>query len=202
LAPVPGRPDLSAFQAPDVFALWHAWEAESGSQQDVPYWATVWPAALLAAEFFAEMIESVAGKLVLDFGCGGGLAGIAACRAGAGEVIANDIDPIALWMAERNAAANRIRLVTEGGDLLRAPPDPAWGVILAADMFYQKTMADRMLAWLEKARRNGTQVFIADAGRPFSPRDGVRVLKEKRYATDLDLEGVSARTVRLLAYLP
>jgi predicted nicotinamide N-methyase len=44
LTPVPGRPDLVAHHAPDVFALWQAWEEECGAPQAVPFWATVWPA--------------------------------------------------------------------------------------------------------------------------------------------------------------
>jgi predicted nicotinamide N-methyase len=49
LTPVPGRPDLVAHHAPDVFALWQAWEDECGAPQTVPFWATVWPAAQLLA---------------------------------------------------------------------------------------------------------------------------------------------------------
>src|SRR2546421_785479 len=49
LTPVPGRPDLVAHHAPDLFALWEAWEAACGAQQGVPFWAVVWPAARLLA---------------------------------------------------------------------------------------------------------------------------------------------------------
>ena len=208
LGPVPGRADLSAYQAPDVFALWQAWEAETGKRQDIPYWATVWPAALMTIRFLGENPGAVAGKSVLDFGCGCGIAGIAALKAGAARALANDIDPIALWMAERNASANGlgspggVRLETAPGNLLEAPPSPDWGVLLVADLFYEKPVAERMLAWLAQARRNGSAVFIADASRPFGPKTGVQVLSEGKYATDTDLEGSSERLVRLLAYLP
>jgi predicted nicotinamide N-methyase len=199
---VPGRPDLVASQAPALFALWEAWEKESGAQQDIPYWATVWPAALLSAEFLAEAPESVRGKTVLDLGCGCGMVGIAAARAGAARAIANDIDPVALWMAARNASANAVGMETLGGDLLREPPRKEWDVILAADLFYDKTVAKAMLAWLRVARSQGARVLIADASRPFSPRTGITVLRERRFATDSDLEGTAERTVRLLDYLP
>ncbi|MDB5050819.1 MAG: electron transfer flavoprotein beta subunit lysine methyltransferase-like [Fibrobacteres bacterium] len=202
LAPVPGRPDLVAHQAPDVFAVWQTWEKESGAKQDIPYWATVWPAALMTARFLAAKPETVAGRTVLDFGCGGGVAGIASMKAGAARAIANDIDPVALWMAERNAVANGVFLQVEDRNLLESPPSPDWDVILVADLFYEKTVAETMLQWLGNARAQGAQVFIADASRPFSPRTGVKVLMEERYPTDADLEGSSERIVRLLAYLP
>lgn len=200
LSPVPGVPDLRAHLAPDVFAVWHAWEGESGQKQDVPYWATVWPAAVLTAKYLRLHPELVRGKEVLDLGCGGGIAGIAALLAGASKVLANDIDPVALHVAERNGQANGLRLEIACGNMLDSPPPRNVDVILAADMFYDKTMATSMTAWLETARANGTEVYIADASRPFSPRTGVLTLAEETQTTNSDLEGSERRTVRFLAF--
>ena len=74
---VPGRPDLVAHHAPDVFALWQAWEDECGAPQTVPFWATVWPAAQLLARVVQAEPAWVRGQTVLDLGCGSGVAGIA-----------------------------------------------------------------------------------------------------------------------------
>ncbi len=54
--------------------------------------------------------EWVAGKRVLDFGAGSGIAGIAAARAGALEVVACDLDPLALDACRANAALNGVEL--------------------------------------------------------------------------------------------
>lgn len=196
--PVPDRPDLTAWQAPDIFELWQAWENETGIKQDIPYWATVWPAARLTASWLGRNGDCVRGRTAVDFGCGGGLAGIAAAKAGAGRVLANDIDAAALEMALRNAKANGVAIEIEPGNLLEAPPSPEWDVLLVADLFYEKSVADPMMAWLRAARAQGTLVLIADGNRPFGPRVGVRVLAEERYATNVDLEGSSHRVVRLL----
>ncbi|MBW8888798.1 MAG: methyltransferase [Fibrobacteres bacterium] len=201
-APVPGRPDLIAWQARDVFDLWKAWEEESGVKQDIPYWATAWPAARLTAAYLGKHPETAAGKVVLDFGCGGGVAALAAAKAGATRVIANDIDTAALAMAERNAALNGLTLDIEDGNLLTRPPNPEWNVILVADLFYEKSVAGPMLDWLRRALSQGSRVLIADACRPFAPQAGVRLLAEETYATDVDLEGSEARKVRLLELLP
>ena len=201
-APVPGRPDLLAWQARDVFDFWKAWELESGIKQDIPYWVTVWPAARLLAEYVGEHPETAAGKTVLDLGCGGGIAGLAAARAGATRVIANDVDPAALAMAGRNAALNGLALTVAEDNLLSRPPDAEWNVILVADLFYEKSVAEPMLDWLRQALSQRSRVLIADASRPFAPQAGVRLLAEKTYLTDVDLEGSSQRKVRLLELLP
>jgi predicted nicotinamide N-methyase len=189
---------LLAWQAPDVFALWQAWEDESGAKQDIPYWATVWPAARLTATWLGGNPETAAGRTVVDIGCGCGLAGIAAAKAGAKRVIANDTDQAALEMALRNAEANGTAVETYMGNLIAAPPAREWDVVLVADLFYEKSMAGPMLAWLRLARAQGSRVLIADANRPFGPRSGVRILAEARYGTDIDLEGTRDRPVRLL----
>jgi predicted nicotinamide N-methyase len=121
LTPVPGRPDLVAHDAPDVFALWQAWEEECGAQQAVPFWATVWPAAQLLARVVQTEPAWVRGQTVLDVGCGSGVAGIAAVYAGATRVVAHDIDPVALAIAAKNATANAVDLVLQGTPVLHGP---------------------------------------------------------------------------------
>ena len=52
----------------------------------------------------------LAGRSVLDFGCGSGILAIAARLLGAGSVTAVDHDPQALAVARRNGARNRVAL--------------------------------------------------------------------------------------------
>ncbi|HEY0943134.1 MAG TPA: 50S ribosomal protein L11 methyltransferase [Steroidobacter sp.] len=70
----------------------------------------------------------LAGKRVIDYGCGSGILAIAAARLGAAEVLAVDIDPQALLAtrdnAERNGVAQLIEahLVEDGADDSRENP--------------------------------------------------------------------------------
>ena len=64
--------------------------------------------------------------------------------------------------------------------------------------FYERAAASALWAWLRTAHRQGVQVLIADASRPFAPTAGVRCLWEERLATAWAWEGTHARTVRLL----
>jgi predicted nicotinamide N-methyase len=198
LTPVPGRPDLVAHQAPDLLALGQAWEAECGACHDVPFWALVWPAAQLLARVLQAEPAWVRGKTVLDLGCGGGVAGIAALRAGAARVIAHDLDPVALAIAAQNATANAVALTLERPPLLHGSCPTGTQCILVGDLFYERAAAAGLEAWLRTAHRRGVEVLIADASRPFAPTAGVQCLREARLATAWDVEGTRERTVRLL----
>jgi predicted nicotinamide N-methyase len=115
---------------------------ERGSAADVaderlPYWAEVWPAALALAEHLLTTPGVAAGADALEIGCGLGLAGIAAGRAGA-EVLMTDYQPDALALAscnwERNCCSPpRTQLMD-----WRAPDvSRQFELIIAADVCYE-----------------------------------------------------------------
>jgi ribosomal protein L11 methyltransferase len=52
--------------------------------------------------------QHLAGKTVLDYGCGSGILAIAALKHGAAAAIGVDVDPQALVIARENAARNRV----------------------------------------------------------------------------------------------
>jgi predicted nicotinamide N-methyase len=69
-----------------------------------PYWAEIWTSSLDLACWCLEG-SSIQGKRVLELGCGLGLAGIAAAKAGA-FVTFSDYEPDALTFARCNAMKN------------------------------------------------------------------------------------------------
>lgn len=201
LAPLePGSP-IQVHRARDVFGLWDAWEREAGARQNVPYWAVPWPGAVVLSRFLLAHPDRVRGKTVLELGCGGAAAALAACRAGALRVTANDTDPAALHVAARNAAANGLALAFEAEDLTRARALPEADVVLAADLFYERGPAQRLLRCLREAAARGVLVLMADGGRPFAPEGGLEPLETATVAVDDDLEGVGTRTVRVARLL-
>lgn len=54
-------------------------------------------------------------ELVIDYGCGSGILGIAALKLGASEVIAIDVDPKALQATESNARINKVSTGLQAG---------------------------------------------------------------------------------------
>lgn len=106
--------------------------------QQLPYWAFAWAAGQGLAQHILANPELVRGKRVLDFGCGSGLVGIAAAKAGARSVLCCDTDPLALLASQYNAMRNGVDIsVTEEWTGEASDLD----CLLAADILYDLTSA-------------------------------------------------------------
>ena len=134
----------------------------------LPYWAELWPSARVLAECLAA--APLAGRRVLELGCGLGLPSIVALARGA-TVLATDWYPDALAFAERNAQA------AVGRDLAtllvdwRNPPqsllDAApFDLIVAADVLYEERNAAALADLLPRLVGPDTEIWIADPRRP------------------------------------
>jgi predicted nicotinamide N-methyase len=171
LAPVPFLPELVLHQADEPIELWERTE-EAGGEQPPPFWAFAWAGGQALARHLLDDPGLVSGRAVLDLATGSGLVAVAAARAGARPVTANDIDPLSLAAAEANAEANRVQVRTVEGDLLSTGYAEA-DVILAGDVFYSREMTGRVLPFLRKAAGRGALVLVGDPGRAYLPTDGM-----------------------------
>jgi predicted nicotinamide N-methyase len=61
------------------------------------------------------------------------------------------------------------------GDLLDGDGDDA-EVVLAGDVFYNQSMAERMLPFLRRAAARGARVLVGDPGRAHLPHDRLEVV--------------------------
>ncbi len=200
LLPVGEEPGLCAHQATDFFALWSALEKASGTASEVPFWGVVWPGARLLIRFIAQNRNLFRGKTLYDIGSGCGIAAIAAARAGSAEVVANDIDPVALYMCRKNCEANGVKVRCDPRNLVLEPSCPRTDIVLVADLFYELSFASSLCALLRRMREKGTEVFIADAGRPFTPRTGIEKLFSAVLRVDEAIEGRPERHVTLYRF--
>lgn len=192
-----GDAPMRLWLADAITPIWSATEADLERQSpDPPFWAFAWAGGQAAARCVLARPEIVRGRRVLDIACGSGMIAVAAAHAGAATVWANDIDPVCEAAVSLNAQANNVSIDWLGGDLLEALA-PQVDVILAGDIFYQKQMAERFLAWLGEATARGIEVYVGDPGRAYAPDGGARPLAEYEIATTLDLEGVMHRLARV-----
>ncbi len=124
--------------------------------EEPPYWCFCWASGLVLVDWLARHPEWVRGKRVLDLGTGSGVAAIAAARAGAAQVVACDLDPLALAACRANAALNGVELAYSS-DLYSEPRD--YDLAIVADVLYDRSNLPLLDRVLEHAR----EVLVADS---------------------------------------
>jgi predicted nicotinamide N-methyase len=124
--------------------------------EEPPYWSFCWASGLALARFLAEHPQWVEGKRVLDFGAGSGVAGIAAMKAGALEVVACDLDPVALASCKANADLNGVTLTYSADFFAEAD---RFDLILVADVLYDRAN----LPLLDQFLTRGKEALVADS---------------------------------------
>lgn len=124
------------------------------------------------------------GRSVLDAGTGSGVLAIAAARLGADEIVACDIDPVAVDAARANVADNGVDVTVVDGDVAIVGPGRRFDVIVA-------NLDTSALAWaaaplvrhlaeggtliaagISRERRDEAMATLADAGLATLDRPG------------------------------
>ena len=158
-------------------------EAEADPEQQLPYWAEIWPSGLALADVALERAVELAGRPILELGSGLGITATAALEVGA-QLLAADYSAVSLDLCRYNTLRNADReprtlelnwrepspeLLAEA-DALRGYP-----LILAADVLYEQrdiapllALVARLLApdgglWLAEPGRETARRFLAEA---------------------------------------
>jgi len=97
--------------------------------------------------------NDMAGKKVLDMGCGTGILAIMASKLGAGEITAIDYDPVCYDSTIENAALNGIQNITALCGGKEVIPDEQFDVILAN--INRNILLDQMLRYSEVLKTDG-----------------------------------------------
>lgn len=201
LLPVPAVPAIRLYTADEATELWEKTEDELGrTGLPPPFWAFPWAGGQALARYLAEHPTIVRGRTVLDVASGSGLVAIAAARAGAAQVWANDIDPFAAAATRLNADANGVRVDALPGDHVGS--DGNWDVVLAGDVSYERDMAERLLGWFEALRRRGALVLIGDPGRSYLPRHRLTELAAYDVPVPRALEDADVKRAAVWRLLP
>jgi predicted nicotinamide N-methyase len=186
-------PEITLYLATEITPIWQAtedWLRERALEP--PFWAFAWPGGQALARHVLDHPELVAGRRVLDFAAGGGIAAIACARAGAAVVEAAEIDDFARAAIRLNAALNGVALVEAAGDVVGAAC--RWDIILCGDVCYEAPMTGHILPWL-RVMAGEAQVWIADPGRAYLPKSGLLEMGRYIVPTSLELEDRVEREV-------
>jgi predicted nicotinamide N-methyase len=167
---VGGRP-LRLLRPRDGDAVLDELLAEDDPDEDrLPFWTQLWPSGTALAQAIAA--RPLAGRRVLELGCGLGLVGVTAARAGA-TVTVVDRSPEAITFAAANAARNGVTLRTalcsfdQPEQLIAEAP---WELVLAADVLYEQRNVPVLLWLLPRLVGQDGEVWLADPGRPMLSR--------------------------------
>ena len=189
---VPFVPEITLLTTAEPSGLWDLWDRTECDAP--PFWAYPWAGGQALARYVLDHPAVVRGRRVLDAASGSGLVAIAAATAGASGVVAGDIDQNAVTAIGMNAAANG---VTVGCRTFDFAADDTHGaeVVLAADVFYQRELAQVALRFLTRAARSGVHVLVADPGRAFLPASSLAPLITYDVPVLSVLEDVAVKTV-------
>jgi len=155
----------SLLEVPELQLLLLAQDYPQGnlSQQEMQrvmdnplYWIFCWASGQVLAKYLTEHADWVKGKRVLDFGCGSGVVAIAAALSGAAQVIACDIDPLALEATRINAELNGVELILSD-DFFTIEGEIE--IIIASDVLYDR----ENFPWLQRFVERTDQVLLADS---------------------------------------
>lgn len=137
----------------------------------MPYWAYLWPGALLLAEAvgrepWTDLCTGPGPIRALEIGCGVGLAGLSAVARGL-HVDFSDYDCSALDFVKRSAEANGFepsRYSTRHLDW-RDLPAETYPVILGSDVLYERRLVPLVVGLLARMLAPGGLALISCPGR-------------------------------------
>ena len=150
--------------------------AASDPEQNMPYWAEIWPSGIALADAIARSPERVRGRRVLELGSGLGVTAVAALEAEA-ELTVADYSAEALLLCRYNTLRNvgrepeAIRLNWRRlGDELFARVGGGFPVVLAADLLYEQRDVEPLLALVDRVVAPDGLLWLAEPGRPVAQR--------------------------------
>ena len=143
-------------------------EEDFVKDERLPYWADIWPSAIILAGKLLELDGG--GRSALELGCGAGLCTIAATDSGF-DVLATDYYEDALDFTRANTFSN---LGAEARTLLfdwRHPPAGLgrYELVFASDVLYEGEYAMLLPVILRRILAAEGHAFIADPGRVAAP---------------------------------
>ena len=151
--------DRQQFSDPDGAA-----ERAGISSASWPLFGLVWPSARILAG--AMQTFDIAGKRILEIGCGLGLASLVLQRRG-GNITASDIHPMAAAFLAENLLLNQLAAIRfQTGSWEDSDPDLGkFDLIIGSDLLYERDQPDILSRFIDRHSHNRVEVVIVDPDR-------------------------------------
>lgn len=137
-----------------------------------PYFGALWPSARGLARWLVARADALAGRAVLELGCGLALPSLVAARLGARAVATDrhvDVAALLARNAARSPAAPTYRALdwTDAAavERLAATLGPV-DLVIASDILYEAESAEALVPALVRLCGPDTRVVVSDPGRP------------------------------------
>jgi predicted nicotinamide N-methyase len=134
-----------------------------------PYFGVVWPAARALAAELARRGRTLAGKSVLELGCGLALPALTAAKLGA-HVTAADLHPDVPAFLAKNRARNGLAegvLEYVEHDWRAAPLGRTFELVVASDVLYEEAHPVPLARALATHVARGGEILLSDPGRAY-----------------------------------
>lgn len=192
-------PEVALHTATSLSPLWAATQSTlDNAEMEPPFWAFAWSGGQALARYVLDEPSTVRGMRVLDFATGSGLVAIAAHLAGAAELTATDIDPLACTAARLNAGVAGFALEVGSSDLVGEALSDI-DVVLAGDVFYDRAASRRFDPWFRELAAAGKRVLVGDPGRAYLPQD-LEPIAVYEVPVAFEIESQKAMQTRILRY--
>jgi predicted nicotinamide N-methyase len=131
--------------------------------EQMPYWAEIWPSAITLSSFIADELP-LEGQRVIEIGSGVGMASVVAAWKGA-RVLATDYSLEALRFVRYNALKNRVVLECERLDWRLVQCSEQFDLLFAADVLYERVNLLPIVTAIDKLLKVDGAAYIADPRR-------------------------------------
>ena len=131
--------------------------------EQMPYWAEIWPSAITLSSFIADELP-VEGLRVVEIGSGVGMASVVAAWKGA-SVLVTDYSLEALRFVRYNALKNRVLLESERLDWRLVQCSEQFDLLFAADVLYERVNLLPIVTAIDKLLKPDGVAYLADPRR-------------------------------------
>ena len=168
--PIPGlRSTLEILRPTDTDRLLE--RAADDPEQNLPYWAELWPSGIALAADIARQPHLLRGRRTLEIGCGLGITAAMAVALGA-RLLATDYSAESLLLTRSNTLhfagtePETLRLNWRAPDNpLLGPVEDDFAVVLAADVLYEARDVTPLLDLVERVTAPRGLLWLAEPGR-------------------------------------